>query len=279
VEKFERLWSDKNNWPNQTLPGEDEDITIPSGWNMTMDLPVSPLLKMVVINGILNFKPDIDIHFKAKHIFIRAGELNIGTKTHPYKKNCTIELVGDFDSRAIVYDNAIEAGNKLIANINKMRMFGKKRTKNMVRLLKPANAGDTIITVEKDLDLVPGDRIALLPTSFGSQDSDDCHVVAYDKLSGNIKISRDRPAHDGRPGLLFYHFGAAESTGKDYSGIDMRGEVVVLSRNIRIIGGDHVINRKYKTVTEEKIVNGKKTTVEKEVLFEEMRVDTTEWGA
>ena len=79
VEKFERLWSDKNNWPNQTLPKDNEDIEIPSGWNMTMDLPKPPLLKMVMINGILNFKPDIDIHFRAMHIFIRAGELNIGT--------------------------------------------------------------------------------------------------------------------------------------------------------------------------------------------------------
>jgi hypothetical protein len=278
VEKFERLWSDKNNWPNQTLPKENEDVEIPSGWNMTMDLPTTPLFKLVQINGILNFKQDIDIHFRAMHIFVRAGELNVGSEKNPYMKNCTIEMVGDYASRAIVYDNAIEAGNKIIANINKVRMYGKKRTKNMSRLMKPAMAGDTIMQIEKGLDLVPGDRIAFLPTSFGPEDSDDCHVLAYDKASGNVKISRERPAYDGRPGLLSYHFGAEKSTAGDFDGVDMRGEVVILSRNIRVIGGDHMINKLYKTVKEEKVVDGKKTTVEKEVLFETRRVDTTDWG-
>lgn len=43
-------------------------------------------------------------------------------------------MYGEKDQKAIVYDNAIEAGNKLIANVNKLRMFGKKRTKNWTRL-------------------------------------------------------------------------------------------------------------------------------------------------
>lgn len=60
-----------------------------------MDIPVTPILRLVKVNGILNFKPDIDIHFKAKFIFIRAGELNIGKKESPYEKNCKIELFGN----------------------------------------------------------------------------------------------------------------------------------------------------------------------------------------
>jgi hypothetical protein len=105
---------------------------------MTMDIEDTPIYRLVRVNGILNFKKDIDIHFKAKHIFIRAGELNIGSKEFPYEKNCKIELMGEKDQKAIVYDNAIEAGNKLIANTNKLNMFGKKRTKNWTRLLAPA---------------------------------------------------------------------------------------------------------------------------------------------
>lgn len=98
-----------------------------SGWNMTMDLAVTPVYKLVRVNGVLNFKNDIDIKFSAKHIFIRAGELNIGQKDKPYEKNCVIELVGDKNDAMIVYDEAIEAGNKLIAVTGTMKMFGKKR--------------------------------------------------------------------------------------------------------------------------------------------------------
>lgn len=126
TEDFTRKWSDKNNWPNKTLPGDNEDVHIMSGWNMTMDLKSSPNFRLVRVNGILNFKTDIDIEFRARHIFIRTGELHIGTKEHPYLKNCKITLTGEKNARAIVYDNAIEAGNKIIANINIMKMFGKK---------------------------------------------------------------------------------------------------------------------------------------------------------
>jgi hypothetical protein len=38
--------------------------------------------------------------------------------------------------------------------------------------------------------------------------------------------------------LKFYHWGAQKSTGDEFSGVDMRGEVIVLSRNIKIIGQD-----------------------------------------
>ena len=95
-----------------------------------------------------------------------------------------IELFGEKDAKAIVYDNAIEAGNKVIANVNKLRMFGKKRTKNWTRLLAPAERGATSITIEPNLDLVEGDRVALLPTSYDNEASDDCHILAYDPLTG-----------------------------------------------------------------------------------------------
>ena len=148
TESFTRLWSDVSNWPLGRLPAEGEDVHIMSGWNMTMDLEETPIYRLVRVNGILNFKKDIDIHFKAKHIFVRAGEFNIGSKESPYEKNCKIGLFGEKNAKGIVYDNAIEAGNKLIANTNKLNLYGKKRTKNWTRLLAPADHGATDITVE-----------------------------------------------------------------------------------------------------------------------------------
>lgn len=70
-------------------------------------------------------EPQPDIVLRAKHIFVRAGEFHIGSKEHPYLGKLTIELHGEKDAKAIVYDNAIEAGNKLIANINVMKIYGK----------------------------------------------------------------------------------------------------------------------------------------------------------
>ena len=65
-----------------------------------------------------------------------------------------------------------------------------------MRLHAPAEKGATEIIVEKDMDLVPGDRLGLLPTSFKEDAADDVHVVEYDPTTGVVKIDRDRPPSD-----------------------------------------------------------------------------------
>jgi hypothetical protein len=86
TEKTTRLWSDKKNWPNETLPKEGEEVHVESGWNMIYDLAESPIYKLVRINGRLTFKNDTSdlLHLRAKHIYVRAGELIIGTKDKPF---------------------------------------------------------------------------------------------------------------------------------------------------------------------------------------------------
>jgi hypothetical protein len=83
----------------------------------------------------------------------------------------------------IVYDNAIEAGNKLIANVNVLRMYGKKRSWKMSRLVEPALKGSDEFIVEPGLDMVAGDRLGLLPTSYDPEAIDDVFVTSYDSES------------------------------------------------------------------------------------------------
>lgn len=45
-----------------------------------------------------------------------------------------ITLYGEKNAETIVYDNAIEAGNKLIANTGKIFAYGKPRNNKMSRL-------------------------------------------------------------------------------------------------------------------------------------------------
>jgi hypothetical protein len=61
---------------------------------MIYDIDESPKLGMLRINGRLTFKDDMDHHLKSSHIFIRAGELIIGSKEKPYEKNAKITLYG-----------------------------------------------------------------------------------------------------------------------------------------------------------------------------------------
>ena len=106
-------------------------------------------------------------------------------------------------------------------------------------MLAPAEKGASEITVEKGLDLVAGDRIALLATSYKQDAADDCHVTAYDATTGIVKINRSRDTKvDNDATLKYYHWGAAKSTADEFSGVDMRGEVLILSRNIQVSGED-----------------------------------------
>jgi hypothetical protein len=161
-----RYWSDVKNWPNNTLPKEGEDVHILSGWKMILDIPETPVLNQLKVNGILIFADSKDIHLRARYIFVRAGELHIGNETHPFEHNAKITLYGEKKAETIVWDNAIEGGSKILANIGTVKMFGKSRNAKMTRLHQETNKGDTEIFVEKGLDLVPGDRIALGATSF-----------------------------------------------------------------------------------------------------------------
>jgi hypothetical protein len=61
------------------------------------------------------------------------------------------------------------------------------------------------------------------------KESDYAIISAYDSTTGLITL--DRP-------LNYYHFGASLSTATKYSGVDIRGEVVLLTRNIKIVGND-----------------------------------------
>lgn len=109
-----------------------------------------------------------------------------------------------------------------------MHLYGKRRTKDHTRLHAEAKKGDTQITVEPGLDLVAGDRIAILTTSFWPDANDDKVVVSYDNTTGVVVLDS---------ALMYYHWGRATDTISKYQ-YDIRAEVLILSRNIKIVGED-----------------------------------------
>jgi hypothetical protein len=62
--------------------------------------------------------------------------------------------------------------------------------------------------------------------------SESATIQSYNSATGVIVLTAP---------LLYYHFGRATSTAADYQGLDMRGEVILLTRNI-VIEGDKTQN-------------------------------------
>lgn len=236
MENRTRYWSNKNDWPNGTVPIAGEDVEVMSGWDMVFDLnDSSPYYNRITINGKLTFKNDSTnndtIHLKANHIFIRAGELHIGSKNHTFKNKAQITLYGKRTAEAMVYDNGVEAGNKIIANVGKMFAYGKPRKTSVTRLYEEAKKGQNYIMIEKGLELVAGEyageKIGIAPTGYETSASDYMIVDTYNNDTGKMTFT-DK--------LQTYHWGAPISTAGKYNGVDIRAEVVILERNIKIVG-------------------------------------------
>lgn len=58
---------------------------------------------------------------------MRAGRLAIGSKDAPFPGEAKITLFGEKENQNIVYDNYIEAGNKVLAITSKVELYGKQR--------------------------------------------------------------------------------------------------------------------------------------------------------
>lgn len=105
-----------------------------------------------------------------------------------------------------------------------MKAYGQERTRE-TRLLTSAQPGDLTLTVAGGLDYKTGDELGLPATNVNVYDSETVVVSSYDDTTGVITLES---------AVQGYHFGAADSTGDDYEGIDMRGEVLQLSSSICI---------------------------------------------
>lgn len=200
---------------------------------MIYDLEDGPVYNFVTVNGWLTFDNEKgNLHLKAKHIFVRAGQINVGSATTPFKSQAQITLHGEKESAATVYDNFIEAGNKVLANTGRIKMFGKPRANKMSRLRAPVLKGASSFTVEAGLDWVAGDRIGLVATTTAYTASDEVTILTYSSRSGVVTFNQSLDMID------HYHWGNLTSTAWKYNGVDIRGEVVLLTRNVKIVGED-----------------------------------------
>ena len=65
--------------------------------NLILDIPAEemPKLTSIEINGKLTFQPGEDRALNAYKIWVRAGEMWIGTEEEPFDAKATITLLGD----------------------------------------------------------------------------------------------------------------------------------------------------------------------------------------
>jgi len=200
---------------------------VPQDWNLIIDVAQTPILDTLTILGSVTFSKEIDVELRAKKIFIRSGKLYIGSKEEPHPKKAIIHLHGKRNEDPITLAADVEGGNKIIGNLGQLELYGKPRGFKMTRLLNSANKGDGSLQVEAGLDIVQGDQLGLASSSYAPNAGDIVTVRSYNADTGKIVL---------RDTLNFFHWGADTSTAEEYNGVDMRTEVLLLTRSILVKG-------------------------------------------
>jgi len=239
IESTPRYWSNPKSWSLGRLPIEGEDVIIESTWNMVLDVNDPPVLRSLEINGRLTIKNDGETYnLQSYLVYVRSGELIVGTEEEPFTGTALFTLHGDRSSLDVYFhDKMFEAGNKVIANTGKLRMYGKPVETKWTRLAAKAEAGTkTIVLVDEPTDWAVGDDIGIAPSG---RDYTHRDFGVIDSISGNTITLRDD--------IVYEHYGAAEHDSSISGSIDIRAEVLHLTRNIRVQGtnedrwGGHIV--------------------------------------
>lgn len=107
-------WSEEDTWGGEFVPTEGDSIWVPKGLNLLYDVPSTPILNAVIVEGTFIFppkpNPNEEVTFDAHYIMVNRGTLEIGTEEFPYTNKLTITLYGQKEDPTIPL-----FGNKVIA--------------------------------------------------------------------------------------------------------------------------------------------------------------------
>jgi hypothetical protein len=130
------------------VPTEGAEVEIPPGEWIEFDMEDTPVLTSITINGRLSFKNDVENPtnrtLRAWWIYVRQGELIVGSPEQPYEGHAEIRVYGDPNAETIAPSMLTEFGNKGLFIVNKVEMYGKDRDQS-ARLKDTAYNGDLTI--------------------------------------------------------------------------------------------------------------------------------------
>jgi hypothetical protein len=204
-------WSSPATWPNGKVPVAGEKVTIPAGREVVLDVS-PPALGGVTIEGKLSFSNNRDLELTTEWVMLH-GELEIGTEARPHTRKATITLTNKVPDEEPMKD----MGDRGIMIMGGTLNLHGDRTNAWTKLASTANAGATSIQVLNAAGWRVGDEIVLASTDYDPRQAERRTITA---IKGNT-ITLDRK-------LDYMHFG------KITFDVDERGEVGLLTRNIKI---------------------------------------------
>jgi cell migration-inducing and hyaluronan-binding protein len=210
-------WSDPATWPDGRVPAAGDKVTIAAGKDVVLDVS-PPALNGLTIDGRLSFADNKDLELTSEWIMLH-GELEIGTEAKPHTRKATITFtdnVKDEDIAGLGGGKTDRSDRGIMVMGGTLSLHG-DRKHTWTKLASTANTGSTSIQVLDASGWRVGDEIVLASTDFDPRQAERRTISA---IKGNT-ITLDRK-------LEYMHFG------KITFDVDERGEVAMLTRNIRL---------------------------------------------
>ena len=206
----EARWSDPATWPENKVPAAGEKVVIASDKEVILDVS-PPALGGLTINGKLSFSDTKDLELTTEWIMV-FGELEIGTEARPHTSKATITLTNNVKDEQLM-----GMGDRgIMLSGGTLNLHG-NRTNTWTKLANTAEAGSNTIMVLNADQWQVGDELVLASTDYDPRQAERRTIAA---ISGNA-ITLDEP-------LEYMHFG------KITFDVDERGEVGLLTRNIKV---------------------------------------------
>jgi cell migration-inducing and hyaluronan-binding protein len=209
------LWSDPASWPDGKVPRDGDAVTIARDMDVVLDVD-PPALRSLTIDGKLSFADKGDLGLQTEWIYLRRGTLQVGSEAQPFRHNATITLTDKVPD-----ENVNTMGDRGILSMGGTLELHGDRTNTWTKLTKTAKAGAAKIEVMNASGWRKGDAIVLASTDFDPRQAEKRTIAG---VSGNT-LTLDKP-------LQYMHYGQVTY------GVDERGEVGLLTRNIRIQASD-----------------------------------------
>jgi hypothetical protein len=212
-------WSDIRTWGTDMPPIDGDIIEVPQGMNLLVDQSTPVLAGILVQNGSLTFADEADLVVQAGFITVVGGRFVAGTEQAPYQHQLTFIMHGGYyGSQAPMF------GNKGIGCLECFfSMHGQARTYTWSQLSATATANSSTITLQDAVDWRVGEEVVVASTGFDHNEAERRTITA---ISGTTITLNDT--------LKYQHFAGVETHGSDL--LEMRAEVGLLTRNIKVMG-------------------------------------------
>lgn len=249
-------WSDPSSWDNNAVPEAGQNVLIPAGTSMLLDVHTAAL-GTLAIEGDLVFEDETDVSIRATDMEIRdGGLLQIGSSSEPFEHRATITLTGargvhlsrpednGLDNDGVSRGLRVRDGGSLV-------LVGATPSLTKTKLNAHAQAGATNFTLADPVSWRAGDQIAISTTDFWMVGETEVLTLASDTAGaasmstvealdtfrwGRLQFPIDQPVNGSAISLSQGAFTPASP--ETFTVLDERAEVVNLSRNIVIQGAD-----------------------------------------